>query len=235
MSRRKTTKEVIEGFKKVHGDKYNYSLVEYVNNSSKVKIICPEHDIFEQSPSKHLIGRGCPKCGLIKGAAKKRFFHKKQRNWDFEQHKDYKLIPIHGGYLAKVDNDDFDKLKDINWTLHTGYAFNNKFGFMHRYIMNTPNLMSTDHINHDTLDNRRFNLRVCTKSENAMNIIKTKLASSKYKGVYWDKRIKKWVARVHYNYNYNHVGNFDNETDAAKAYDKKDIEIFGEFANTNFK
>ena len=48
---------------KVHGDKYNYSKVDYVNCETKVCIICPEHDEFWQTPSKHLSGQGCPKCG----------------------------------------------------------------------------------------------------------------------------------------------------------------------------
>ena len=58
----KTTKECIEDFKKVHGDKYDYSKVEYVNSKKKVTIICPEHGEFLQRPNAHLRGRGCPKC-----------------------------------------------------------------------------------------------------------------------------------------------------------------------------
>ncbi len=48
--------------KKIHGDRYDYSLVQYKNNSIKIKIICSEHGIFEQAPYSHLSGRGCPKC-----------------------------------------------------------------------------------------------------------------------------------------------------------------------------
>jgi hypothetical protein len=58
----KTTKTFIRESNIVHNDKYNYSLVEYKNNSIKVKIICPEHGSFEQTPSNHLSGKGCPKC-----------------------------------------------------------------------------------------------------------------------------------------------------------------------------
>lgn len=51
----------------VHGDKYNYSKIEYVNSKAKVCIICPEHGEFWQAPSKHLSGRGCPHCaGVVK-------------------------------------------------------------------------------------------------------------------------------------------------------------------------
>lgn len=66
--RKKTTKEFIESAKRIHGDKYDYSKVEYVNNLTKVCIICPEHGEFWQTPSNHINGnrpRGCPVCGII--------------------------------------------------------------------------------------------------------------------------------------------------------------------------
>lgn len=65
--RKKTTKEFIESARKIHGDKYDYSKVEYVNNFTKVCIICPEHGEFWQTPSNHVNGsrpRGCPICGI---------------------------------------------------------------------------------------------------------------------------------------------------------------------------
>ena len=57
-----TQEEVIEQFKKIHGDKYDYSLVNYKNNQTPVKIICPKHGVFEQKPTNHKKGAGCPKC-----------------------------------------------------------------------------------------------------------------------------------------------------------------------------
>ena len=56
-------------FKKIHGDKYDYSKVEYVNNQTKVCIVCPEHGEFWQTPMKHLVGRGCPKCGKLSSSS----------------------------------------------------------------------------------------------------------------------------------------------------------------------
>lgn len=61
-----TNEEVINRFREIHGDKYNYSKVEYKDNKTKICIVCPIHGEFWQTPSKHLIGRGCPKCGNIK-------------------------------------------------------------------------------------------------------------------------------------------------------------------------
>ena len=69
---RKTTSQFIAEAKAVHGDKYDYSKVEYVYATTKVCIVCPEHGEFWQTPSKHLLGQGCPLCGTIKRADKKR-------------------------------------------------------------------------------------------------------------------------------------------------------------------
>ena len=94
-----TTEIFIEHAKKVHGDKYDYSKVEYVNNHTKVCIICPFHGEFWQTPMKHLIGRGCHKCGLIKKAksrtSNKEEFIKKARD-------------IHG------DKYDYSKVEYVN-------------------------------------------------------------------------------------------------------------------------
>lgn len=62
-----TTKEFIENAIKIHGSKYDYSMVEYVNNRKKVKIICPNHGMFEQAPTSHLHGYGCILCCESKG------------------------------------------------------------------------------------------------------------------------------------------------------------------------
>lgn len=59
---KKDTTDFIEDAKKIHGDKYDYSKVEYVNNKTKVTIICPKHGEFKQTPSEHLRGFGCPIC-----------------------------------------------------------------------------------------------------------------------------------------------------------------------------
>lgn len=66
MPKRYTTKEFITKAQAVHGDKYDYSLVDYHGSEKKVRIICPFHGEFQQSPHQHINGRGCPKCGRIK-------------------------------------------------------------------------------------------------------------------------------------------------------------------------
>ena len=64
-AKRSNAEEFIEKAKAIHGNRYDYSLVEYVRNSVKVKIICSEHGPFLQTPSEHLVGSGCNKCGIL--------------------------------------------------------------------------------------------------------------------------------------------------------------------------
>ena len=72
MANKITTEIFIERARKMHGDKYGYSKVEYVNSSTKVCILCPEHGEFWQEALSHLRGHGCPKCGIeVNTAAKK--------------------------------------------------------------------------------------------------------------------------------------------------------------------
>jgi hypothetical protein len=93
-----------------------------------------------------------------------------------------------------------------------------------------------DHKNGDKLDNRRENLRICTIAENIRNSKTStkKGKTSRYKGVYWVGRIKKWVARIHVDRKGLHVGVFTDEAEAARAYDVAARQHFGEFARTNF-
>ena len=62
MSKRLTTEEFIEKAKKIHGDKYDYSITDYRDSHTKITIICPIHGEFEQTPTNHLAGYGCPTC-----------------------------------------------------------------------------------------------------------------------------------------------------------------------------
>ena len=70
---RRSNEEYIEKVKRVHGDKYDYSLVEHHHWDSKIKIICAEHGVFEQRSGSHLCGNGCPKCGRLAAAEQRRF------------------------------------------------------------------------------------------------------------------------------------------------------------------
>ena len=72
MSKKITTEEFIRRSKEIHGEnKYDYSLVKYLRNKLKVKILCNEHGVFEQSPDAHLVGKGCKKCGVLISSKKR--------------------------------------------------------------------------------------------------------------------------------------------------------------------
>ena len=77
MSKKLIHNEVLKRFKKVHGDKYDYSLVEYISESKKVKIICKNgHGDFPMTPKDHFRGRGCPDCGKIRRINKSKLSRK---------------------------------------------------------------------------------------------------------------------------------------------------------------
>ena len=106
---------------------------------------------------------------------------------------------------------------------------------MHRKILGIIGKIEfhADHINNNGLDNRKNNLRSCTSGQNQMNKRKWSGCSSKYKGVCWHKRIKKWGVSIQKNREPTHVGYFNTESEAALAYNEKAKELFGEFANLN--
>ena len=96
-----------------------------------------------------------------------------------------------------------------------------------------------DHINRNTSDSRIKNLRECSRSQNQMNAGKYKSmngnkCSSRYMGVCWKKREKKWLAQIAKDGKRYYLGYFHSELNAARAYDRKAIDLFGEFAKTNF-
>jgi len=145
-----------------------------------------------------------------------------------------------------VDDRDYESLFQFKWhaqkTSYGGYvAVRNiplgngkrKIVYMHRQIMDAPVGMEVDHRNHNTLDNRRNELRVCTGSQNQHNTA-SKTGSSQYKGVCWNKRSGKWVVYIWFDGKQWSLGYFTDEEDAAKAYDKAARELFREFAYCNF-
>lgn len=108
---------------------------------------------------------------------------------------------------------------------------------MHTVVNGTPRGFLTDHKNHNTLDNRCENLRTATHSQNNRNRNKRTPQNStcSYKGVSWNKRDRKYQVHITIKNKKRHVGYFDSEEDAARAYDEAARKQYGEFASLNFE
>ena len=106
-----------------------------------------------------------------------------------------KKVPLVGkkgnGKYAIVDDEDYKKVSRYRWYYGGGYAISDFGARMHRFIMDPPQDLVIDHINHDRLDNRRSNLKVCTQFENSQNRTRAKAT---YGNVYSNKNVTKWYA-----------------------------------------
>ncbi len=151
-----------------------------------------------------------------------------------------RFIPLTQGKFAIVDAGDYEWLSGRRWHIvasgntYAGRKEHGKTIYMHREIMKPPKGMLVDHIDGNGLNNRRANLRVCTNQQNMRNIRKKPGASSIYKGVYHDKRRDTWSAKICCGRKSTHIAVFATEIEAARAYDRKARELFGEFARLNF-
>lgn len=154
--------------------------------------------------------------------------------------KNYGLVPLTQDKFAIIDIEDIEKVKDYYWIFYkdrnTYYAkttINNKRISMHRLILCLTDVkILTDHKNNNGLDNRKFNLRTCNKSQNGMNRLKQN-GSSKFKGVFFHKQTKCWKSQIQVNKRRFSLGYYKIESDAAKAYDDAALKHFCEFAKTN--
>ncbi len=151
-----------------------------------------------------------------------------------------RYIPLTKGLFATVDAADYEWLSQYKWTaLVTGgkvYAIRSEKSMtilMHRQIMNPPRGMVIDHINGNGANNCRCNLRTCTCQQNLCNT-RPRGGRSKYKGVRYDKRRNKWIAEIYHKGKRYYLGSFDNEIEAARAYDAKAADLFGPYARLNF-
>ncbi len=146
---------------------------------------------------------------------------------------------------ALVDDEDYEELSKHTWHLtKRGYAARsywiperktNGTIYMHRAILGTSKGLDTEHGDQNKLNNQKWNLRPSTRSENMANI-RARSGLSKYKGVsfYKRKNMKKpWVAYIKKDYKNHHLGYFATENEAARAYNAKAVELFGEFSSLN--
>ncbi len=157
-----------------------------------------------------------------------------------------KKIKLNKNKFALVDDADFNYLNQFCWRINTSkdqfciYAMrrtqkNNKVTriLMHREILNAPAYKQVDHIDGNTLNNQRNNLRLATMSQNLANQRKTR-GISRYKGVSYNKKARKFEAYVTCKGIRHYLGLFISEEDAAKSRDIKAFELYGTFARLNF-
>lgn len=164
-----------------------------------------------------------------------------------------KRIKLSQGQYALVDNEDYDILMELSpwYTSYNSYtksfrAERNVYTVdgrririkMSRFLTNFPDNMEIDHKNHNTLDNRKTNLRIVTKSKNHMNekkarTYKGKITSSIYKGVSFNKQTKKWHCAITLNGHLIYLGYFTHEKNAAIAYNTAAKKYFGNYAHLN--
>ena len=141
------------------------------------------------------------------------------------------------GRRILVDADLYQELSRLTWHVnHCGYAMSKTRGrgiLLHRLVLGlrTGNKLVGDHINHDTLDNRRANLRACTRDGNNRNVRGRKHRISRYKGVSPNK--KRWMAQITFQRQVHHLGTFDTQEEAARVYNEAAIRLHGEFAYLN--
>jgi len=145
-----------------------------------------------------------------------------------------------GQTIVLLDEDDYLKVEKYSLSLfinrrrlYVRLSFiNGKRYLLHRYLMNAPECKVVDHINHNTLDNRKENLRLCTISQNCMNSMKHyKSKTSPYKGVVFENN--KYYAQIRFNKNYKRIGTYETAEEAALAYNEAALKYHGEFAYLN--
>ena len=159
----------------------------------------------------------------------------------------YEMIidsPKNGIFNIKIDKEDYEKIRIYPWAIskvrmtsgiYLYYASScaaNKIygtGLLHRIVMNAPLDKDVDHINGDTCDDRKFNLRFCVQEQNSRNSRTRTNNKSGHKGVCWDKSCNKWMAYIMSNYTHHTLGYFDDINDAVKCREDAEKKYFGEF------
>jgi len=142
--------------------------------------------------------------------------------------------------VALVDDADFEYLNQWKWfaqkvkyTFYAAREEKGKYIYMHRLLLGiSDRSIEVDHVDRNGWNNQMNNIRLATRRQNASNLGKQKNCISEFKGVCWNKPIKKWVAYI-WQEKYLHLGCFLNEQDAARRYNEKAKELFGEFASLN--
>ena len=153
----------------------------------------------------------------------------------------YRTLKLSQGAFALVDEDDYERMNAVKWTLSGKYAQRKirmpdgsyTSELLHRAVLNAPRTLEVDHINGDGLDNRKINLRLSTRSQNRAHSTLRKSTKTGFKGVYNNHRTKKFRASIKADSRKYNIGTFATAEEAARAYDREALRLHGEFAVTN--
>jgi hypothetical protein len=162
-----------------------------------------------------------------------------------------KAISVGGGHVALIDDEDFPRVSAYKW--HTASSYGKRYAvrkqyikggkgylskqiFLHLFIMPAPEGMTIDHINGNSLDNRKANLRPASHLNNSRNAKLRRDNTTGFKGVRRlpNVRTPKWAAGICVNGHPHHLGVFTSPEEAARAYDEAARKYFGEYARLNF-
>ena len=148
-----------------------------------------------------------------------------------------KHIQLTQGQVALIDDADFRQLVQQKWYAvkkrRRYYAYTKRSTPMTHLLLHPPKGYVADHINGDTLDNRRSNLRICTQRENKLNAGARRNSKSGYRGVTYKPHARGWMAQIQEHGKFHFLGYYKTATEAALAYDQKALELRGEFARRN--
>lgn len=165
----------------------------------------------------------------------------KSKNTFYEHPDGYMVGVTSKGEEFYFDKENLELVSQYTWCIHhKGYVmtkdYKNQFKDLrlHRLIFNLNNpKLHVDHINHNKIDNRKSNLRICSNAENMRNKRLISTNKSGYKGVCWNKIKKKWISQIKVNQTQMYLGTFADKKEAAQAYNEAALKYFGEFAYLN--
>lgn len=193
----------------------------------KLTVVKKSNNISSNGSPKWIVSCDCGNCEIEMDRSnllKSKTCGKCKNINKYEKHKDYMVGICSNGTKFYFDESDFDTIKKYTWSV-TGSNYvctqhNKKFILMHRLLLDAPNHLQVDHINHNTLDNRRCNIRLSTVSQNNVN--------KNFKG-YTRRKNGKFEVSMRINGKYSYLGRFNTEKEAKKYRNEIARKVYGDF------